>query len=60
MNIKFPSRTIDTHLWITYVVIGIYFLLLPFWTILVLRNRYTRPVLKSGWVPVLSALFISG
>ncbi|EDS31589.1 solute carrier family 41 [Culex quinquefasciatus] len=22
-------------------------------------NRYTRPVLKSGWIPVLSALFIS-
>lgn len=51
---------LDTHLWITYAVIGGYFLLLPFWTLLVLRNRYTRPVLKSGWIPVLSALFISG
>jgi solute carrier family 41 len=50
----------DTHLWTTYVVIGVYFLLLPFWILLVLRNRYTRPVLKSGWIPVLSALFISG
>ncbi|XP_070508132.1 solute carrier family 41 member 1 isoform X2 [Chironomus tepperi] len=51
---------LDTALWITYIVIGSYFLLLPFWIMLVLRNRYTRPVLKNGWVPVLSALFISG
>ncbi|CAO1412600.1 unnamed protein product [Diamesa hyperborea] len=51
---------LSTHLWITYVVIGAYCILLPFWIFLVLRNRYTRPVLKSGWVPVLSALFISG
>ncbi|KAL7027949.1 hypothetical protein ACKWTF_005663 [Chironomus riparius] len=51
---------LDTALWITYIVIGCYFLLLPFWIMLVLRNRYTRPVLKNGWVPVLSALFISG
>ncbi|CRK91288.1 CLUMA_CG004966, isoform A [Clunio marinus] len=49
-----------THIWVTYVVIGTYFVILPFWVILVLRNRYTRPVLKSGWVPVLSALMISG
>ncbi|KAG5681517.1 hypothetical protein PVAND_010943 [Polypedilum vanderplanki] len=51
---------LETHLWITYIVIGLYFILLPFWICLVLKNRYTRPVLKSGWVPVLSALFISG
>jgi solute carrier family 41 len=41
------------------VVIGAYFVLLPLWVLLVLRNRYTRPVLKSGWIPVLSALLIS-
>lgn len=50
----------DTHLWTTYVVIAVYCFLLPFWVMIVLRNRYTRPVLKSGWIPVLSALFISG
>ncbi|XP_058816250.1 solute carrier family 41 member 1 isoform X2 [Topomyia yanbarensis] len=51
---------IDTHLWITFVVVTCYFILLPFWVFLVSRNKYTRPVLTTGWVPVLSALFISG
>ncbi|XP_021701273.1 solute carrier family 41 member 1 isoform X6 [Aedes aegypti] len=51
---------LDTHLWITFVVVACYFILLPFWVFLVFRNKYTRPVLTTGWVPVLSALFISG
>lgn len=51
---------LDTHLWITFVVVTCYFILLPFWVFLVIRNKYTRPVLTTGWVPVLSALFISG
>lgn len=51
---------LDTHLWITFVVVTCYFILLPFWVFLVYRNKYTRPVLTTGWVPVLSALFISG
>lgn len=51
---------LDTHLWITFVVVTCYFILLPFWVFLVFRNKYTRPVLTTGWVPVLSALFISG
>lgn len=51
---------LDTHLWITFVIVAGYFILLPFWVFLVYRNKYTRSVLKSGWVPVLSALFISG
>ncbi|XP_050086631.1 solute carrier family 41 member 1 isoform X3 [Anopheles aquasalis] len=51
---------IDTHLWITFAVIIAYFMLLPMWVFIVLRNKYTRTVLTSGWVPVLSALFISG
>ncbi|XP_017765701.1 PREDICTED: solute carrier family 41 member 1-like isoform X2 [Eufriesea mexicana] len=46
--------------WILYVILGCYFLILPFWICVVLRNKYTRNVLTSGWVPVLSALFISG
>ncbi|XP_037046336.1 solute carrier family 41 member 2 isoform X2 [Bradysia coprophila] len=46
--------------WLSFMIISIYFILLPLWIICVLYNKYTRPVLKSGWVPVLSALFISG
>lgn len=53
-------ENLDTHLWITFVVVACYFILLPFWIFLVYRNKYTRPVLTTGWVPVLSALFISG
>lgn len=49
-----------THIWVTYVLIGIYLALLPIWVTVVLYNTYTCKVLKSGWVPVLSALFISG
>ncbi|BFG01222.1 solute carrier family 41 member 3 [Drosophila madeirensis] len=53
-------ENIKTHLWITFIVITCYLVLLPMWVLIVLRNEYTRPVLKSGWVPVLSALCISG
>lgn len=53
-------ENLGTHLWITFVVVTCYFILLPFWVFLVYRNKYTRPVLTTGWVPVLSALFISG
>ncbi|KYN34705.1 Solute carrier family 41 member 2 [Trachymyrmex septentrionalis] len=48
------------EIWVLYIVIGMYFLLLPIWIIIVLKNKYTRTVLKSGWVPILSALLISG
>ncbi|XP_012158364.1 solute carrier family 41 member 1 isoform X2 [Ceratitis capitata] len=51
---------IKTHLWITFVIVACYLILLPMWVAIVLKNKYTRPVLKSGWVPVLSALCISG
>lgn len=37
-----------------------YCVLLPFWVLIVYRNKYTKSVLTSGWIPVLSALFISG
>uniref|UniRef100_A0A1B0FFG1 SLC41A/MgtE integral membrane domain-containing protein n=1 Tax=Glossina morsitans morsitans TaxID=37546 RepID=A0A1B0FFG1_GLOMM len=47
-------------LWVTYVVLACYMFLLPLWIIVVLKNKYTRPILKTGWVPVLSALCISG
>uniref|UniRef100_A0A1B0D8M4 SLC41A/MgtE integral membrane domain-containing protein n=1 Tax=Phlebotomus papatasi TaxID=29031 RepID=A0A1B0D8M4_PHLPP len=51
---------IETKFWINYVVIIIYLCLLPLWIFIVIRNKFTRHVLKSGWVPVISALFISG
>lgn len=51
---------LDTHLWVCFVIVASYCFLLPFWILVVYRNKYTRNVLTSGWIPVLSALFISG
>lgn len=42
------------------MLVALYFVLLPIWATVVMYNSHTRPVLKSGWIPVLSALFISG
>nr|XP_033338231.1 solute carrier family 41 member 1-like isoform X1 [Megalopta genalis] len=53
-------QRIHTEIWVLYVILGCYLMILPFWIYIVLRNKYTRNVLTSGWVPVLSALFISG
>ncbi|XP_059612634.1 solute carrier family 41 member 1-like [Phlebotomus argentipes] len=53
-------QNLEARLWINYIIIGVYLCALPIWIAIVLRNRFTRPVLKNGWVPVISALFISG
>lgn len=51
---------LDTQIWVLYLILGAYLCLLPLWVCIVLKNKYTRSVLKTGWTPVLSALFISG
>lgn len=51
---------LDAEIWVLYVILGVFLVLLPFWTLIVLKNKYTKSVLKSGWVPILSALLISG
>ncbi|XP_043463801.1 solute carrier family 41 member 1 [Leptopilina heterotoma] len=51
---------LESEIWILYIIILMYLILLPFWIYIVLHNKYTRNVLTSGWVPVISALFISG
>lgn len=51
---------LDTHLWITFLVIAVYLCLLPIWVVIVYKNKYTRPILTNGWIPVLAALCISG
>lgn len=50
----------QTQIWVLYVIVSCYLLILPVWICIVLRNKYTRNILTSGWLPVLSALFISG
>lgn len=51
---------LDAEIWVLYVIFGVFLVLLPFWILIVLKNKYTKSVLKSGWVPILSALLISG
>lgn len=50
----------ENEIWVLYIVLGVFLVLMPIWIIIVLKNKYTRKVLKSGWVPILSALLISG
>lgn len=57
---SFLYINLNTDIWIPYVILGCYLVLMPVWIYVVLKNKYTRNVLTSGWVPVLSALFISG
>jgi len=59
MASEFFSR-INSEIWVLYTVFGSFLALLPFWILIVLNNKYTRSVLRSGWVPILSALLISG
>ncbi|XP_012541073.1 solute carrier family 41 member 3 isoform X1 [Monomorium pharaonis] len=56
---EFYNR-MNTEGWILYVVLGVFLVLLPIWIAIVLKNKYTKKVLKSGWIPILSALLISG
>jgi len=51
---------LNDSIWILYVVLAVFLVLLPIWILIVLKNKYTRSVLKSGWIPILSALLISG
>ncbi|XP_033219177.1 solute carrier family 41 member 1-like [Belonocnema kinseyi] len=51
---------LKSDIWILYLVLACYLILLPIWVSIVLHNKYTKKVLTSGWVPVISALFISG
>lgn len=51
---------LDKEVWLLYVILAMFLVLMPIWIIIVLRNTYTRNVLKSGWGPILIALLISG
>lgn len=57
---EFFVRLNSNEAWVLYIVTGFFFVLLPLWILIVLKNKYTSSVLKSGWVPILSALLISG
>nr|CAD7591128.1 unnamed protein product [Timema genevievae] len=54
-----PDDSKNGWILLTGIIVA-YILLLPIWIWIVLKNEYTRPVLKNGWIPVISALMISG
>lgn len=51
--------TIDHSIWICSLLIFVFLSLVPVWTMIAYRNRYTREILYSGWSPVVSAMAIS-
>ena len=53
-------RLNNNEIWILYVILLGYLIILPMWILIVLKNKYTKKVLTSGWTPVITALFISG
>lgn len=50
----------ETMWWMFILIIVGFVLMLPLWMWLALRHKHTAVVLRQGWTPVLSALFISG
>ncbi|XP_056636484.1 solute carrier family 41 member 1-like isoform X2 [Diorhabda sublineata] len=52
---------LDDFPWVMGLIMGLYLLVfLPTWIFIVRKNDYTKAILTNGWVPVISALFISG
>ncbi|KAL5258000.1 hypothetical protein ACHWQZ_G012824 [Mnemiopsis leidyi] len=49
----------NTQIWICSVVIGLLVLVIPPLLIYSWHNRYARPAVLQGWVPILLAMFIS-
>ncbi|KAG5897819.1 hypothetical protein JTB14_011819 [Gonioctena quinquepunctata] len=51
----------DSHPCLMAGILATYvFILLPIWVFISNENKYTKLVLRNGWIPVISALFISG
>ncbi|XP_054710624.1 solute carrier family 41 member 1-like [Uloborus diversus] len=56
---RFIFERSGQYVWVeASIVIGMLFLI-PFWAWLSYRNSYTRHVLYSGWIPIISAVAIS-
>ncbi|GFS39494.1 solute carrier family 41 member 2 [Trichonephila inaurata madagascariensis] len=61
--LSFISRFIfarsGQYIWVEAAVLIALLCTIPFWAILSYRNMYTRHVLYSGWIPIISAVVIS-
>lgn len=49
----------DSYPWLGILVVGVLLLLLPVWTYVAFKDETTRDVLACGWLPIISAMFIS-
>ncbi|KAF8767839.1 Solute carrier family 41 member 2 like protein [Argiope bruennichi] len=47
------------YVWVEAAVLIVLICLIPLWAVLSYRNIYTRHVLYSGWIPIISAVAIS-
>lgn len=56
---NFLYYKIDNSIWICTLCIVTMLALIPAWSWIANRNRYTKQVLYSGWTPVVSAMAIS-
>ncbi|XP_042894756.1 solute carrier family 41 member 1 [Parasteatoda tepidariorum] len=50
---------VTTNVWVAPLMIILFLLMIPLWVVISKRNKFTKQVLRTGWVPVISAVFIS-
>lgn len=55
----FLYAKIDGYIWLSPLLVALFVAGIPLWTWISYKNKYTRQVLFSGWVPVISAVMIS-
>lgn len=56
---NFLYHTIDNSIWMCALCIVTMLSLIPVWSWIANRNKYTKQVLYAGWTPVVSAMAIS-
>lgn len=56
---RFIFQKSGQYVWAEGAVVILLLGLIPFWALLSYRNHYTRHVLYSGWIPIISAVAIS-
>ncbi|CAG0921553.1 unnamed protein product [Notodromas monacha] len=47
------------RLWLSLAIIGGFMSSIPVWVYFAMKNKHTKVVLKTGWAPVIIAMFIS-
>ncbi|GFS74989.1 solute carrier family 41 member 2 [Trichonephila clavipes] len=50
---------VSTDNWVAPFLVVFFLALIPLWAVIAKRNKFTKQVLYTGWLPVISAVFIS-